>query len=182
MEEDAEEARDRYILNVSLKILWTSLTLLAASGVLVFLTISFGWFEFVLLCLLGLLAGIAIAIGVLTSLQNRVWITFVFGALTLPSLAVYLAAVSVKNQAAFNIYSAVLIPFVAYTVGAIISGLVIAAIWAKRPEKMKSEEELDEIATGPSQEVPAQMAEGELAEHALRAEEETKAEEGVQTT
>lgn len=136
MEEMGEE-RKKHLLDIFLKILWTSLTILVVLGALVPMTIFLGWWKFILLCLLGLVAGISITTGVLTSPKDRALIALLLGVFVLPGLAIYLGSVAVRSRTAFNTYSASLIPFVAYALSTLVSGLVVGKIWQKRPVRKK---------------------------------------------
>jgi len=139
-DEASEKARNSYILDLFLKLLWTSLTLLALLGVLLPLTILLGWWTFILPCLIGLLAGISITAGVLTSLQNRSLITLLLAVLTLPGLAVYLSFMAGSNPRAFDAASSALMPFVVYALAALIGGLIIVKIWQNMPARGKNKE------------------------------------------
>jgi hypothetical protein len=139
-EEASESARNRYLLTLFLKLMWTSLALLALLGLLIPLTIILGWRKFDFLCLLGLLTGISIAVGALTSLQNRALITLLLGVLTLPGLAVYLSFMAGSNPQAFDAASSALIPFVAYAIAALIGGIIIVKIWQDMPIRERKEE------------------------------------------
>lgn len=141
-DEADEKARNRYHWALFLKLLWTSLTLLSLLGVLLSFTIFFGWWTFILPCLIGLLAGISITAGVLTSLRNRALITLFLGVLTLPGLAVYLSLMAVSSPRAFDAASSTLIPFIVYALAALIGGLIIVRIWQNMPirEKINDEE------------------------------------------
>jgi hypothetical protein len=141
-DEARERARNRYLLALFLKLLWTSLTFLALLSVLLPLTIFLGWWKFALPCLLGLLAGMSISVGVLTSLQYRALITLLLGVLTLPSLAVYLSLMAGSSPQAYEASSSVLMPFVVYALAALIGGLIIVKIWQNMPtrEKINTEE------------------------------------------
>jgi MFS superfamily sulfate permease-like transporter len=143
-DEASEKARTRYFLDLFLKLLWTSLTLLALLGVLIPLTIFLGWWTFILPCLIGLLAGIAITAGVLTSLQNRALITRLLAVLTLPGLAVYLSFMAGNDPRAFDAASSVLMPFVVYALAALIGSLIIVKIWQNMPVRKKNNEEEQE--------------------------------------
>jgi len=136
-----EKARNRFISYLFLKLLWTSLTLLALLGVLLPLTIFLGWWTFILPCLIGLLAGISITAGVLTSLQNRALITLLLAVLTLPGLAVYLSFMAGNSPRAFDAASSALMPFVVYALAAFIGGLIIVKIWQNMPIREKNIDE-----------------------------------------
>jgi hypothetical protein len=140
-DEASEQARNRYILALFLKLLLTLLTLLALLGVLLPLTILLGWWTFILPCLIGLLAGISITAGVLTSLQNRALITLLLTVITLPGLAVYLSFMAGNSPRAFDAASSALMPFVVYAVAALIGGLIIAKIWQNISIKEKNIDE-----------------------------------------
>jgi hypothetical protein len=143
-EEAGEKARDKYRLALFLKLLWTSLTLLSLLAVLLSLTIFLGWRTLILPCLIGLLAGISITAGVLTSLQNRALITLVLGVLTLPGLAVYLSIMAVSSPRAFDAASSTLMPFVVYALAAVIGGLAIMKIWQNLPTRESNKDEGEE--------------------------------------
>ena len=138
-DEASQQSRNRYLLTIFLKLLWTSLTLLALLGVLLPLTIFLGWWTFILPCLIGLLAGISITIGVLTSLQNRALITILLAVLTLPGLAVYLSFMASSSPKAFDASSSALMPFVAYALATLIGGLIIVKIWQNMPIRERIE-------------------------------------------
>jgi hypothetical protein len=140
-DEASEKARNRYFLGLCLKLLWTSLTLLVLLGVLLPLTIFLGWWTFILPCLIGLLAGISLTAGVLTSLQNRALITLLLAVLTLPGLAVYLSFMAVSSPRAFDAASSALIPFMVYALAALIGGLIIVRIWQNMPIRGKIKDE-----------------------------------------
>ena len=154
-DESGEKVRNRYILDLFLKVLWTSLTLLALLGVLLPLTILLGWWSFALPCLIGLLAGISIVAGVLTSRRNRASITLLLSVLTLPGFAVYLSFMAGSSPPAFDAASAALMPFVVYALAALIGGIIIVKIWKNMPirERNKKEEQ------GPAAVVPPAMKE-----------------------
>jgi cation transport ATPase len=140
-DEVSEQARNRYLVALFLKLMWTSLTLLSLLGVLLPLTMFLGWWTFILPCLIGLLAGISIIVGVLTSLQNRALITLVLGVLTLPGIAVYLSIMAVSSPRAFDAASSALMPFVVYASAALIGGLVIMKIWQNLPIRERNKDE-----------------------------------------
>jgi hypothetical protein len=146
-EEAGETERNKYFLALFLKLMWTSLTLLALLGLLIPLTIFLGWWTFVLPCLLGLLTGISIAAGVLTSLQNRALITLLLAVLTLPGLAVYLSFMAGNSPRAFDAASSALMPFVVYALAALIGGLIIVKIWQNMPIRERNKEEEKEPAS-----------------------------------
>ncbi len=140
-DEAGEKARNRYRLAIFLKLLWTSLTLLSLLVVLLSLAIFLGWWAFILPCLIGLLAGISITAGVLTSLQNRALITLVLGVLTLPGLAVYLSIMAVNSPRSFDAASSALLPFTVFALAALIGGLSIVKIWQNLPVKERNKDE-----------------------------------------
>jgi hypothetical protein len=145
-EDAGETARSKYFLALFLKLMWTSLTLLALLGVLIPLTILLGWWTLVLPCLLGLLTGISIAAGVLTSLQNRALITLLLGVLVLPGLAVYESFLAGTDPRAFDASSSALMPFLVYALTALIGGIIMAKIWQNMPIRERNKEEEKEPA------------------------------------
>ena len=140
-DEAREKAQSRYLLAFSLKLLWTSLTLGVLLGLLILLTIFLGWSTFILPCMLGCLAGISLAIGVLTSLQNRARISRLLGVLTLPGLAVYLSFMAGSSPQAYEASISVLMPFVVYALAALIGGLIIVKIWQNIPIRERNKDE-----------------------------------------
>ncbi|MFZ3063241.1 MAG: hypothetical protein WA148_05840 [Actinomycetota bacterium] len=166
-----EEGRKKYVLDIFLKILWTSLTVLVVLGALVPMTIFLGWWRFLALCVLGLIAGVAITAGVSVFPRDQMItpIALALSILTIVALAVFLGGVAARNLAAFNIYNASLIPFAAYGIATVISGLIIRKTWRKKITK----------------EAPAKPTEPKLAQPAVesveeeRVAEETKAKEEI---
>ena len=140
-DETREAARNRYLLAFSLKLLWTLLILGALLGLLIPLTIFLGWSTFTLPCMLGFLAGLSLAVGVLTSLQNRARISRLLGVLTLPGLAVYLSFMAGSSPQAYEASSSTLMPFVVYALAALIGGLIIVKIWQNMPIRERNKDE-----------------------------------------
>ncbi len=140
-DEAREKTRNRYLLAFSLKLVGTSLTLGALLGLLILLTIFLGWSTFILPCMLGFLAGISLAIGVLSSLQNRARISRLLGVLTLPGLAVYLSFMAGNSPQAYEASSSALMPFVVYALAAFVGGLIIVKIWQNMPIRGRNKDE-----------------------------------------
>ncbi len=138
-DEAREKGRNRYLLAILLKLLWTSLTLGVLLGLLIALTISLKWSTLFLPCTLGFLAGISITIGVTTSRRNKTLITLL-GVLTLPGLAVYLSFMAGSSPQAYEASSAALMPFIVYTLAVLIGGVTLVRIWRTRPVEQKEEE------------------------------------------
>jgi hypothetical protein len=124
-----EDAREREFWATILRLLWTSLVLLVVVAVLLLLTMLLGWLPYLLLSLLGVLAGTAIAVAVLGSARGRVLTGLVLGAVTLPLLAAWFGGVAVSNPGAFSAYSASFYPFLAHAAGAVLAGWWIWRIW-----------------------------------------------------
>ena len=161
-----EEAQKKYALDIFLRILWTALTIAVVVGALVPMTIFLGWWKFIILCLLGLVAGICISTSVFIFAKDRVitQIALTLGILAVVGLAVYLGSVAVRSRAAFNTYNTSLIPFVAYALGTTVIGLVIGTTWKRRPERRKEE-------------VPAELAAAQTVEEEAKVEEEVQVDE-----
>ncbi len=136
-DEAREEAQGRYLLAFFLKLLWTLLIFGALLGLLIPLTIFLGWSTFTLPCMLGFLAGLSLAVGILTSPQNRARISRLLGALTLPGLAVYLSFMASSSPQAYEASSSALMPFMVYTLVVLISGIALARIWRTMPVAQK---------------------------------------------
>ena len=174
MEEDLEDARERYFWGLILKGIWTSLILLFVFGVLSSLTVLLDWGKYLLLCFVGLLAGIFISAGIAGSSRNRDLTALILGAVIFPIWAAYLGSVAVRSQADFSAYSASLSPFFAYATGTVLGGLLIAKIWQKKPggPELEEEEEFPET-TGvtPPREKPTAHAVRETIKQTAKAEE-----------
>jgi hypothetical protein len=143
-DEPGEEARKnnlRYLAAVSVKLLWTSLTVAALLGLLLPLTVFLGWSNYALSCLLGLLTGISLTAGIFTSLQNRSMITLLLGVLILPGLAVYASLRAGYGPQALEAASSVLMPFLSYALATLIGGIITVKIWRNMPSREQTREE-----------------------------------------
>lgn len=163
--EELEEARERYLWAMVLRGTWTSLTVLLVLGILSSLTVLFGWWRHLLLCLLGLIAGTSVSVAV-RSARSRGPTTLVLGAVTLPLLATHLAAVGAESEAAFDAHSASLVPFLACATGAVLGGLLIARIWSRRltpPPSGEREEAFPEATSvaAPPRAAPTEAVRGQ---------------------
>jgi hypothetical protein len=149
------KTRNRYLLTVIIRLLWAIVTAGGLLGVLLFLTIFFGWSKFVLSCLLGFLTGICLAAGIATSLRNRALITLLLGVLILPGMAGYLALLAGSDPRAFEASSAALLPYAVHATAALIGGLILVKFGRYMPVK---EPTVDE-GKGPVRVMPAEMKE-----------------------
>lgn len=131
--ESSEEARGRHILAIFLKIFWTSLTIAALSGVVMYITSVFGWRQSLLSGALGLSAGVAVAASLLLSQQQRALMALFWGLLILPGMAIYASLMAVKSAEAFEATSGVLTPFIMYAFFALAGMLIFVKIWQKSP-------------------------------------------------
>lgn len=149
------KARNRYLLALIVRLLWTIVTVGGLLGVLLFLTSFFGWSKFVLSCMLGFLTGICLAAGIVTSLQNRALITLLLGVLILPGVAGYMAILAGSDPRAFEASSAALLPSVVYATAALIGALFLVKFWRHMPVKGPTVEE----GKGPVQFMPPEIKE-----------------------
>ena len=127
--------------------LWTAVVILLALGVLASLTALVGWRQDLLLCVLGLLAGTALAVAV-GSVRSRELTGLVLGAVTLPLLAVYFGALAVTDQAAFDARGKRFTPFLACAAVALFAAMAIARIWRTRPEPPRPAEAIRTTGQG----------------------------------
>lgn len=139
MEEGLEEARERHFWEVVLRTIWTALVVLLVLGVLSWLAVLLGWWKYLLLCVVGLLAGISVSVAAVGSARSRELMTLVLGAITFPIVAIHLAGVAAGSQAAFGAYSASLLPFFAHATAAVLGGLWISRVWQRRPARRELE-------------------------------------------
>lgn len=139
-DEAREKEQNRYLLAFFLKLLWTSLTLGVLLGLLIPLTIFLRWSTFILPCMLGFLAGISIAIAVMTSLRNKALITLLLGVLTLPGLAVYLSFMAGSSPQAYEASSSALMPFIVYASVVFMGGVTLVRIWRTMPAAQQEAE------------------------------------------
>jgi hypothetical protein len=139
--ETDEEARTRSFFVIFLKVLWTSLMIVVLLGGLLSLTFFLDWWRFSLSCILGLLSGFSIAVGLLASPQNKALITLVLGVLMLPGFAVFLSLMAVRNVQAFETSSTILTSFVVYALVVCVGVLVLVKIWQKKPVMIQKETE-----------------------------------------
>jgi hypothetical protein len=137
--EELEEVRERYFWGTVLRVIWTSVAVLLVLGPLASLTVVFGWWKQLLLCLLGLIAGTALVVAS-GSRRGRELTAVVLGAVTLPLLATRLAAAAAEGEVAFGAHSASLFPFLAHATGAAVGAIAISRIWRGRPVPPPSEE------------------------------------------
>jgi hypothetical protein len=133
--QEPEDAAERHFWGLILRVVWTALILMLVLGVLASLTTLLGWKPYLLLCFVGLLAGLSLVVAVLGSARSRELTSLVLGAVTLPALAAYLGVTAADNEAAFRVYGARLGPFLAYAIGAVLGGVWISRIWAGRPAR-----------------------------------------------
>jgi hypothetical protein len=129
VQEDLEEAREQHFWGIVLRALWSSLIFLLVAGALASLTVLLGWRTHLLLCAVGLMAGLAIAVAASGSARGRELTAMTLGAVTLPLLATVLAGVAASDGAAFDAVSASLFPFLAHATGAAAGGCWVARIW-----------------------------------------------------
>lgn len=141
----ADEPRERYFWGTALWVLWIALIVLLVAGALTTLTLLLGWGQYVLLALVGLLAGLAVLVAMLGSARNRELTSLILSTVTLPALAVYLGSVAARDAAAFTTYSAILLPFLVHATGVILGGVWISRVWQRRPAQ-------------PAPEIPGQEA------------------------
>jgi len=133
--DELEEAGEKFFWGMLLRGLWTALIFLLVLGVLASLTVFLGWRQYLVMCVLGLLTGIAIMVAVLGSALNRERVTLILGTITLPLLAAYLGGIAGRSEAEFSGYSASFFPFLAYAVGALLGGLWIGRVWRRMPQR-----------------------------------------------
>lgn len=134
-----DDLREEQFWKTILRLTWTCLVVVLAGAILSSLTILFGWIPYLLLSLLGVLAGIAIAVAVAGSPRGRVLAGLLLGGVTFPLLAAYLGGLAVSNPGAFSAYSTSFFPFLANAAGTMLAALWIGRIWhgeSQRPAEV----------------------------------------------
>lgn len=131
---DTEEARERRFWRCVWQVSWSVLLVLGVLTVLVSAAFLLDWGRYLVLALLGLLAGVAIAVAMLGSARGRQVTGLVLGAFVLPLLAMLLGAVAVRSEAEFVTWGSTLLPFLAWAAGAVAVVPALAWIWRPRPE------------------------------------------------
>jgi hypothetical protein len=132
---DAEEATEERSGGHGPRLLWSVLAALLVLGVLAGLTLAFGWQRHFVLCMLGLLAGAAIAVATLGSARRRELTGFILGTMVLPAIAIYLSGMAATDPDSYTAFSNSLAPFLLYATGAALGCLWISRLWrrARRP-------------------------------------------------
>jgi hypothetical protein len=132
---DDEEIREQRSWSFALRLLWSALIVCLVLGALAGITLGFGWQRYLLLCLVGLLAGAALALATLGSARGREVTGLVLGAVTLPLLAIYLGGIAVTDPGSYAAYSNSLAPFLLYATGAILGCLWISRLWSRESRR-----------------------------------------------
>jgi hypothetical protein len=134
-ESDDEEVREQRSWSLVLRLVWSALIGCLVLGVLAGITLAFGWQRFLLLCLMGLLAGAALALATLGSARGREVTGLVLGAVTLPLLATYVGGIAVTDPGSYAAYSDSLAPFLLHATGATLGCLWISRLWSREPRR-----------------------------------------------
>jgi hypothetical protein len=124
-----DDASDRQFWKNTLRIVWTTLTLIVLAGVLVSLTMALHWTPYLLLAALGTLAGLSLLLALLGSARSRQVTGFGLGVVALPLLAIWLSTLAATRPESFTAYSAGIAPFLAYATAAVCGGMVIERVW-----------------------------------------------------
>jgi len=129
---DTEEAAERRFWGRALRVSLTGLIPLATAGLLWAFTAGFAWERYLSLSLIGVLAGIAVAVATLGSRRMRAITGLVVGGVVLPIIATHLAGVAARDPAEFTAMAAGLIPFLVSASGALAAVLLVVALWPRR--------------------------------------------------
>ena len=124
-----DDIREEQFWRTAVRLTSTFAVLGLTVAVLSSLTLLFGWLPYLLLSLLGVLAGIAIVVAVAGSPRGRMLTGLVLGGVTFPLLAAYFGGLAVSNSGAFSAYSTSFFPFLANAAGTLLAGLWIGRIW-----------------------------------------------------
>jgi hypothetical protein len=132
---DDEEVKEQRSWSLVLRLFWSALIACLVLGALAGITLAFGWQRYLLLCLVGLLAGAALALATLGSARGREVTGLVLGAVTLPLLAIYLGGIAVTDPGSYAAYSDSLAPFLLHATGATLGCLWISRLWSREPTR-----------------------------------------------
>jgi hypothetical protein len=130
---DPEDLREQRFWQVVVRIAWTIVIVLVALGVMAGAAASLDWQPYLVLSLVGLLAGASLAMALVGSALTRELTGLVLGGITLPAIAVYLAGLATRSEMPFAAYSVSLVPFLAHMAVAVLGGVGVARVWAHRP-------------------------------------------------
>jgi len=132
-EQELEEARERLLWGRVALALWTSLIILADVALLWILIAVLGWQPYLVLCILGALAGVAIAAALAGSRGSSATAGLVIGGVVLPLCAAYLSGLAARSPEALSAGSAALLPFIACATVSFLGAWCISALWRRRP-------------------------------------------------
>jgi hypothetical protein len=144
MQEELGAARERYFWAIVLGAIWSSLIAAGLVGGLAALIALLDWSRHLLMCLVGLLAGVAVAVATSGSARTRELTGLVLGAVTLPLLAAHLAGAAAESDGALAAQAPGLFAFFAHAVAGVAGGVSIAAVWRRRPRPPDESELLGE--------------------------------------
>lgn len=133
MPERDDDDRERHFWEVLGRLLWSSLILLFALGLLAALTFLFRWQAFLPVSFVGILAGLALSLALRGSARSRELTGLVLGALILPMLAAYLGGIAARDADAFPTYGATLSAFLAHATMVTLTVPWISQVWRRRP-------------------------------------------------
>lgn len=114
------------------RLLWSSLILLLALGLLVALTFLLRWQAYLPVSFVGVLAGLALSLALQGSARTRELTGLVLGALILPMLAAYLGGIAARDADAFPTYGATTSAFLAHATMVTLTVSWISQVW-RRP-------------------------------------------------
>jgi hypothetical protein len=132
---ELEEARERNLWIQVRQVIWTILIVLGTVVFLCAMSALPGWRGFIVLGLLGVLAGLCIALAVGHAGPHRPLAGLVFGGITLPLLAAYLGTSAARDPNEFRFTSTGLMAFFAYGAAAFFAVLWITTIWRRTPNR-----------------------------------------------
>ena len=127
--QSADDASERQHWRITLRVVWTVLTVVVIAGVLAMLTVALHWTPYLLLATLGLLAGLSLLPVLLGSARSRQVTGFALGVIAIQALAAWLSTLAATSPESFTAYSAGIAPFVAYAAAAVCVGTVIDRVW-----------------------------------------------------
>jgi hypothetical protein len=141
-----DEERSKRIRAAAIRWTWASVAVGCFLGLLLPLTAVFQWWDASVMCVLGLVTGLAVSYAVLHPEQHAhalFYAMLALGMIVLPALAVFLGWVAASRTGTFADWNATLTAFVTYALATATLRLTLAAVW--RPREVAQEARSEQV-------------------------------------